>query len=163
MTGKILQAAFALLFCLTATTLRAATADAEPKVLVLKFADATTADFLFADTPVITFGDGKVVVSSTNGQAEYDEAQVVEYYFAETPTGITENTVGQLSLRYTDNTHVTVSGTRATQAQLYDLSGRLVKSQPVSGGSVSVDLSGCAQGTYILNLVNDHSFKIIKK
>lgn len=163
MTGKILTAALSLMLCLTATTLRAATADAEPQVLVLKFADATTADFLFADTPEITFGDGKIVVTSTSGSTEYDEAQVAEYYFSETSTGISGATVGQFSFRYTDNTHVLVSGTRATQALLYDLSGRLIKSQAVSGGSASIDLSGCAPGTYILNLANDHSFKIIKK
>lgn len=163
MTGKILKAMFSLMICLSATIVRATTADADPQVLVLKFADATTAEFLFADTPEITFGDGKLVVTCTNGTTEYDESNVAEYYFIDTPTAIGQTTIGHLTFRYTDNSHVYVEGTRATQAQIYDLAGKLLQTQPVVDGTVDIDLSSLPTGTYILNLTNDHSFKIIRK
>lgn len=161
MVGKILQAVFGLL--LLGSPVAALADEADAQVLVLKFSDAKTANFYLADQPVITFDDGKFVVTSGTAVAEYAQADVTEYYFASVPTAVQDHAVGTFSFKYNDNAHVYVSGTKAAKAALYDVSGKLVSTAAVTDGSVTVSLEGCAPGVYVLSLENDHSFKIIKK
>lgn len=161
MVGRILQTLLGLL--LLGSPVAVLADEADPQVLVLKFSDDQTANFYLADQPVITFDDGKFVVTSGTAVAEYDQAEVTEYYFASVPTSVQDQVAGTFSFKYNDNAHVYVSGTKAAKASLYDVSGKLVSTAVVSDGSVTVSLEGCAPGVYVLNLENDHSFKIIKK
>lgn len=164
MVGKILQAAFGLLLLGSNVAVFADEAEAEAQVLVLKFSDATTADFYLADKPVIGFSDDKIVVTSGSAEVEYDQSAVTEYYFASSPTSsIQGNAAGAFTFKYTDNARVYVSGTKAAKASLCDMSGKQISASAVDGGKVTVSLDGCAPGVYVLNLENEKSFKIIKK
>lgn len=163
MTGKFLQAVLGLLLCGSLTSVAAGTDTDEPKVLVLKFADTTTADFMLADKPEITFGEGKLTVTSAAATVEYDQDAVSEYYFSATPTSVGKHVADGFSFRYTDNAHVVISGTTSAKVSLFDTSGKLLQSQAVTGGAVTVSVESLPAGIYILNLENEHSFKIIKK
>ena len=46
---------------------------------------------------------------------------------------------------------------------VYDANGKLLQRQKVSGGNATINVASYAPGVYILNLTNEHSFKIIKK
>ena len=96
---------------------------------------------------------------------DYDQSDVTEFYFKkyDPSTGVGSVSGGHFSFVYRDNANVVVSGTKAAKATLYTIDGKLVKSQPVDGGNVTVSLAGCQSGAYVLNLENEHTFKIIKK
>lgn len=134
-------------------------------VLVLKMADETTAEFALADEPTVSFDNGKFTVVSQGVTTDYEQSDVTEFYFSKksTETGIGKAAEGNFSFVYNDNANVHVSGSKASKASLYTIDGKLVKSQKVNGGSVSVSLNECQPGMYVLNLENEHSFKIIKK
>ena len=68
-----------------------------------------------------------------------------------------------MTFTYNDNENIVVNGTKAKAATLYAIDGTLVKRQAVKDGAVSISLATVAAGTYILNLENEHTFKIIKK
>ncbi|WP_308269902.1 T9SS type A sorting domain-containing protein, partial [Prevotella sp.] len=79
-------------------------------------------------------------------------------------TGIEEKVnTSTMSFSYTDNATICISGSAAGEAVLYDVNGKLLQRQKVSGGNATINVASYAPGVYILNLTNEHSFKIIKK
>ena len=163
MKAKLLRALFALMLLSPSLAIYAADADESPRqALVLKFADATTANFFLADKPTIGFADGKLTVTATELTADYEQASVAEFYFDTiTPTAIA-GVKGAFGFAYTDGV-VRVSGSKASVATLYTADGTLVESRGVVDGAVEVSLVGCKPGVYVLNLENEHSFKIVRK
>lgn len=141
-------------------------ADSSVDLLVLKMADATTAEFELADEPVISFADGKLVVTSQSATTDYEQEAVTEFYFKKknpVVDGI-KNTVSNLfSFTYNDNTTVVIAGSKAKKAFLYTIDGKSLQSLKVVNGAVTINLENCAPGIYVVNLENEHTFKIIKK
>lgn len=140
--------------------------DASVDMLVLTMADQSTKEFKLDDKPEISFADGKFLVTASQVTTDYDQSEVTEFHFKKsdgTSTGINTGNEAQFSFVFNDNTNVRISGTKAKRASLYTIGGQFVKSQKVNGGSVNVSLADCGSGVYILNLENDHTFKLIKK
>ena len=141
-----------------------ATETEQAEFLVLRMANSTTAEFKLSTRPVITFSDGKLLVASDEASAEYAQSDVTEFYFTAVSTGIDEKVTGStMTFSYVDNAHVNIYGTKANSVLLYDANGRLLQRQKVTDGKASIDVSQYAPGVYVLNLTNEHSFKIIKK
>ena len=141
-----------------------ATETEQAEFLVLRMANSTTAEFKLNTRPVITFSDGKLLVASDEASAEYAQSDVTEFYFTAVSTGIDEKVTGStMTFSYVDNAHVNIYGTKANSVLLYDANGRLLQRQKVTDGKASIDVSQYAPGVYVLNLTNEHSFKIIKK
>lgn len=139
--------------------------DVSVDMLVLKMADETTAEFKLDDTPVVSFEDGQLLVKSASATGSYDQSDVTEFYFKkyDPSTGISKALGSNFSFVYDDNANVVISGTKAAKASLYTIDGKLVKSQKVNGGNATVSVVDCQAGVYVLNLENEHTFKIIKK
>lgn len=166
MKEKFMQALVGMMF-LAPLTAFAETGEAESSVdlLVLKMADATTAEFELADEPVISFANGKLNVTSKSATTDYEQADVAEFYFKkkDTSTGIDALGGNLFSFTYKDNAHVVVAGSKAKKALLYTIDGKSLQSLKVVNGTVTIDLGSYAPGIYVVNLENEHTFKIIKK
>ena len=162
MKAKLLRALFALMLLSPSLAIYAVDADESPRqALVLKFADATTANFFLVDKPTIGFADGKLIVTATELTADYDQSAVAEFYFDTiAPTAIA-GVKGAFGFAYTDGV-VRVSGSKASVATLYAADGTLVESRGVQDGAVELNLTNLKSGVYVLNLENEHSFKIVK-
>ncbi len=142
--------------------------EAEPAYLVLEFADQSTRGFQLAAKPEIVFLGDKLNVTSDALDAEFNRADVAQFYFAETwtdPGGSVNSPANDDSilLRYVDNETVTVSGASLTGAKLYNLDGKLLISKGADNGTITISLNGQNSGVYILTLSNNQSYKIIKK
>ena len=125
-------------------------------------ADSKTAEFKLSTRPVIAFSDDKLQITSDEISTDYPQSDVTEFYFTAISTGIKEKVnPSTMSFSYTDN--ATISGSAAGEAVLYDANGKLLQRQKVSGGNATINVASYAPGVYILNLTNEHSFKIIKK
>ncbi len=131
--------------------------------LVFDFRDGTQTEFLLADKPCLTFGEGKVSVEAGTTVASYDIARVAGYHFSDVLTAIDNTREKQLRLRFTDNSSITVDGTEAGSASLYDLGGKLVAAQKVADGRVTFSVAGLTGGVYIVKLSDGQSFKLLKK
>ena len=136
----------------------------QAEFLVLKMSDSKTTEFKLSTRPVITFSNDRLLVTSDEASADYAQSEVTEFYFTAISTGIDEKVASStMTFSYVDNAHVNISGTKASQALVYDANGKLLQRNKVAGGQVSIDVSQYAPGVYVLNLVNEHTFKIIKK
>lgn len=136
----------------------------QAEFLVLKMKDAKTAEFKLSTRPVISFADDKLVVTSDGASTDYLQSDVVEFYFTAVTTGIQQAAnLQSMTFTYVDNANVSISGSSASEALLYDANGKLLKRSAVKAGSVNVNVAPYAPGVYILNLKNEHTFKIIKK
>lgn len=163
MNAKIFKTVLALLLLAMPAAIFAAEADESPRqALVLKFADETTANFFLADKPTIGFADGKLTVTATELTADYEQTAVTEFYFDTiAPTAIA-GVKGAFGFAYTDGV-VRVSGSKVRVAALYAADGTLVESRNVVDGAVELSLANRKPGVYVLNLENEHSFKIVRK
>lgn len=131
--------------------------------LVFDFRDGTQKEFLLADKPCLTFGEGKVNVEAGTTVASYDIASVAGYHFSDVLTAIDNTRKEQLRLRFTDNSSITVDGTAAKSASLYDTGGKQVAVQRVTDGRVTFSVAGLTGGVYIVKLSDGQSFKLLKK
>lgn len=141
-------------------------AESSVDLLVLKMADATTAEFELADEPVISFADGKLVVTSQSATTDYEQEAVTEFYFKKKDPVVDgiNNSVGDFfSFTYKDNANVVIAGSKAKKASLYTIDGKSLQSQKVVNGTVTISLENYAPGIYVVNLEKEHTFKIIKK
>lgn len=162
---RILQVLLGLMM-MAPMVARAADGDKVIDVLVLKMADETTELFVLDDHPTITLADGKFTVTSASVNTDYNLSDVTEYHFEKVDTvtlGVEKLEKANFTLTYTDNTHVRVTGTKARVAQLYSLDGQLLTTRPTANGAVTVSLTECKPGVYVLRLENDRSFKVIRK
>lgn len=158
------------LMMLAPTAARAADGDKVVDMLVLKMADESTKLFALSEQPVITLGEGKFTVTSGSVVTDYEQEDVAEYYFekvdsatADSVTAIATPETRQFSLAYTDNSTVSVHGTNAKTVRLYTQNGQLVATQPTADGNATVSLAALRPGIYLLQLENEHTFKLIKK
>lgn len=162
---KFMQALLGLMLLTPLSASAADGDDASVDLLVLKLADASTAEFSLADEPSISFADGKLVVTSQEVTTDYAQEEVTEFYFKkkDTSTGINANVSNLFSFTYTDNANVVITGSKAHKASVYTIDGKIVKKLTVVDGAVNINLADAAPGIYVVNLEKEHSFKIIKK
>ncbi len=131
--------------------------------LVFDFRDGTQTEFMLSSKPCLTFGDSKVNVEAGTTVASYDISLVAGYHFSQVATAIGKAEKKPLSLHFTDNDNITVGGTTAKSASLYDTGGRLLSTQAVVDGSVTLSVAGMTGGVYIVKLSDGQSFKLLKK
>ncbi len=166
---RFLQALLGLMM-MAPTVVQAAEGDKVIDMLVLKMTDESTKLFALDSLPTITLDGGKFSVTSGSVTTDYDQSEVAEYYFekvdsttADSVTAVAGPEASRFSLTYLDNDRVIVTGTKAPAAQLYTQGGQLLATRPTANGSVTVSLTTLQPGIYVLRLVGDHTFKIIKK
>lgn len=131
--------------------------------LVFDFKDGRQTSFLLAEKPNVDFAPGKMTVSAGTEIAVYDPAEVDNYHFSDIPTDISMPAGSGMLIAFTDNNHIEISGTEATQLAVYDASGKQTSSQCIEGGHATVDLSGKTTGVYIIKLSDGQNFKFLKK
>lgn len=160
-----MQALLGLMLFTSATASAADDEDTAVDMLVLRLADETTAKFMLADKPEISFSDGRLAVTSQNVNTDYAQSDVTEFHFEkyDPQTGIGTATGSGFAFVYNDNATVSISGTKAPKASLYTIDGKLVKSVMTTGGNVTVSLADCEAGVYVLSLEKENTFKITKK
>ncbi len=158
------------LMMLAPSAVRAADGDKVVDMLVLRMTDESTKLFALSEQPVITLGEGKFTVTSGSIATDYDQQEVAEYYFekvdsatADSVTAVAQPALRQFALSYTDNSTVSVTGTKAKTVRLYTQGGQLVATKPTVDGAATLSLAALRPGLYLLQLENEHTFKLIKK
>lgn len=145
---KFFLAAFAALFSLTALA----------DDYYLNVISNATDSYATASLKKITFENGNVVVTTSNGSStSYAISAINQMYFSSIAAGIgsisTDNSMAW------DGSTLSLKGMQG-KVQVYQPSGTLVASE--SANSECIDLSHLSKGVYVVN-VNGKSFKIVKK
>lgn len=140
----------------------------EPGVTFL-FTNGQKASFTFASSPKIAVGsDGITLSSSTAPSVSHTFANVQRYYFEDNiETGVQSVSSEAMSnpvFSYC-NGIIAVGGLKAADSvNVYSIGGSKVgEAKAEADGRASVDISGVANGVYVVGTSRGVSFKLLKK
>lgn len=163
MKKTLLRTLCCVLCALCASVLSVARAADEVTWLVMELRNGNTEVFELADKPVVTFEGTQVKVASSAASAAYERTDVKNFHFDSSATGLNNTqAAGTLTLRYTDNATVTLTGAGQLKAALYNAEGKLV-TRGAAEGTLTLNLAGCPAGVYVLNVEGHHTYKLIKR
>lgn len=155
-----------LLLALTATAM--VQAQNEYSTLVVETRSGTTLEVSLREKPQVQVTDKEFVITCGSEVTGYVHDEVRKFYFKpyDPKTGI-EAPVAANTIRiaWLDESKVTISGiSEAGKVRLYTLDGRSVAADASASKEViTVSLDGLAPDTYILNIDNKQSFKLLKR
>lgn len=155
---------FFTLLCLLLSMIPAMWADTG-KSLIVESKDGSTISFLLEDSPVLTFSNRSLLVTTNNKKVSFEIDNVEQYYFELTGTNI--STIGNpadIRFWYTENGNVVVEGfKKPAQVKLFSVSGiEYTDNVTMSGDMAEVALSSLQKGVYIIS-VNNQQIKVYKK
>ena len=155
-----------LMLALTATA--TVQAQNEYSTLIVETKSGTTLEVSLREKPQVQVTDKEFTIVCGDEVTGYVHDEVRKFYFKpyDPKTGI-EAPVAANTIRiaWLDESKVTVSGISETdKVRMYTLDGRSVVAETlVSEEVITVSLGGLAPGTYILNIDNKQSFKLLKR
>lgn len=119
------------------------------------------------DTPVVTFKDDRLVVTSDVTCNEYPRSDVSHfeikkdwYSGIETPACADNET---FTLTFTDNASVTVSAPALSRVEIFTLGGVNVASATATGSVATINVSHLSPGVYLVSPDCHPAIKIIKR
>ncbi len=139
----------------------------EYSTLVMELHGGAKLELSLQKKPQVQVTDKEFVIVCGNDVTSYVHAKVRKFYFKPyDPTGV-EEVVAENVIRvsYLDQSKVIISGiTDASKVRLYTLDGRYVAaSTSADEQTITVSLDALTPGTYILNIDNKQSFKLLKR
>lgn len=135
----------------------------EATCLTLRLKDGTTAAYLLADRPQLTFDGSLLKISSESVSADYERGEVDRFDFVAVSVAVESvRADGSFRLSFTDNATVDVDGA-SDPLRLYDAAGRLLRAAAPSGGKARLRVGDLPTGTYIVNINRKQTVKIYKK
>ena len=159
-----------LLSCLVLTAWTGAWAQDVGYVMCVTLNNGTIDRYLVADHPSVNFIEDKVQVATESVKAEYAIADVKDYTFVEMdPTGIEDavaNTPEEgITFKYVGGSTVSIRGIDSNApVSVYALNGQKMDANIVrTADGAEVSVSALPAGTYIINIKNNKSIKILKR
>ena len=132
-----------------------------PSALVVELRDGSSATFLLAEKPRVTFAGEQMDIVSLSASMEFNRRDVKNWHFASAPTSIKDVTVDAKATL--DGNTLIISGiAEDTAITLYTVSGAVVKRSTVINGNCTIPLDGLASGIYLVKY-NNTTFKFLKK
>lgn len=129
--------------------------------LVVELRDGSSATFLLAEKPRVTFAGGQMDIVSSSASMEINRCDVKNWHFSALPTSIDNAAVDAKAMLEGNN--LVISGiSEETTITLYTVSGAVVKRSTVINGNCIIPLDGLTAGVYLVRY-NNTTFKFLKK
>lgn len=139
-------------------------------VMRVTLTDGTVDEYLVADHPTVTVEKGVVYVWGGPVQATYKVDDVKDYTFADVSTTSIEEVAADeqkadISVKYVDGENVIIRGINPdTPVRVYSLGGQMQNAALTrTTDGVNVSLGALPAGTYIIDMRNDKSIKVLKR
>jgi len=101
-------------------------------------------------------GDDVLISEANTTQMTGGAVMHQAYFISGQATAITEPEVAEPVIGSIGGQRITVNGADAgSTLMVTDASGRMVRTERLSGGNATVDLSGLNSGAYVISLVSD--------
>ena len=139
-----------------------ASATSDKTTLVVELRDGSTADFLLADKPKITFTAQLMSIVSETLSMDFDRGDVKMYRFVNEDVTTSVKPAVKADAKVSDNTFLLSGVDAGTAIVIYNANGMVVKRATSVDGGCSISLDGLAAGTYIVTF-NNTTFKFLKK
>ena len=139
--------------------------------LKLWFANGQTMTYLLSDKPEVSFPMGKTLEFKTvNVSATYQSADVTKFTIEDAATDIEEVMADEANgssmvVKCLDGSHVSVRGIGDnSRVIVFSVQGAVQKAEvsAVADGA-DIDLSSLANGTYVISINGNESFKVYKR
>ena len=129
--------------------------------LVVELRDGSSATFLLAEKPRVTFAGEQMDIVSLSASMEINRRDVKNWHFSALPTSIDNAAVDAKAMLEENN--LVISGiTEETTITLYTVSGAVVKRSTVINGNCTIPLDDLTVGLYLVKY-NNTTFKFLKK
>ena len=129
--------------------------------LVVELRDGSSATFLLAEKPRVTFAGEQMDIVSSSASMEINRRDVKNWHFSALPTSIDNAAVDAKAMLEENN--LVISGiSEETTITLYTVSGAVVKRSAVINGNCTIPLDGLTAGVYLVKY-NNTTFKFLKK
>ena len=125
--------------------------------------------YIVADHPSVVFDYEYTTIQSSSVSAKYATDSIANYTFADIATSIKEvnatETVEDLYVKFVDGVNVHIRGINPNAiVRVYSLNGQLQgPDMEYLPNGVNISLSSLPTGTYIINIDNKKSFKVLKR
>ena len=129
--------------------------------LVVELRDGSSATFLLADKPRVTFAVEQLNIVSPSASMEFNRSDIKNWHFASAPTSIEDVTVDAKATLEGNNLVIT-GITEDTAITLYTVSGAVVKRSAAINGNCTIPLDDLTAGLYLVKH-NNTTFKFLKK
>ena len=129
--------------------------------LVVELRDGSSATFLLAEKPRVTFAGEQMDIVSSSASMEINRSDVKNWHFESATTSVDDITV-EAKATLDGNTLIISGITENTAITLYTVSGAVVKRSTVNDGICTIPLDGLTAGVYFVTY-NNTTFKFFKK
>lgn len=139
-----------------------ASAAADNTSLVVELRDGSTANFLLADKPKITFTERLMSIVSETFSMDFNRGDVKMYRFVCDDVSTSVETPMESNAKVENNTLLLSGVNDGTAVVIYNANGMVVKQAAAVDGNCTISLDGLATGTYIVTFKNT-TFKFLKR
>ena len=130
--------------------------------LVVDLRDGSSATFLLAEKPCVTFVGRQMNIVSSSASMEFERGDVKNWHFVDNLSSIVAIADKDAEFAVNGNALV-ISGVKDNTAiTLYNVSGVVVKQSAVDGDICTIPLNDLSAGLYIVTY-NNTTFKFLKK
>lgn len=134
---------------------------AAEEMLVLRLKGGSEVSYVLAERPVMTFGDGQMVMTSADGRAEYALGDVEEFRFADRPTAIGDVKANEVRFARLPGGGVRIYGVDGSyDVRVFDTGGRTVPATVTQGSGYADIQLGTAHGVYVITAKGMATIKI---
>lgn len=124
----------------------------------LTMVNGTTTTVKFSGEPTIKFTDGKLIITTDEATTEFDRQDIRQLTY-NVVAGVENVNRDDISIDNNGEALVFSNLPYGSKVNVYDLSGRLLKSETASGNSFELPFNSLSKGIYIVS-VNGVSTKI---
>lgn len=147
-------------------TLGAIAAPTGKYCLVIEFKDGQKQEFQLSTRPNISFQGSQFVVAQDKSDVEFAFADVANFSFADTSSGVNALRQKNLTFSYTDNQNFMINGADGrTSVEVIGIDGKRqsCKVSRPADNTLSVSLVSLRPGVYMVRVNKKQIFKIVKK
>ena len=137
----------------------------EQKALVVELQDGSKSLFVLSEKPEMTFANHVLKILMSGKSTDYEIYRVKQFYFDDSTNRISPLMANEFHIVSQSSEKITVEGIGENdQVGLYSVNGMELKNRvSVGKNQADISLARLPKGTYIINVSNKKSFKIVVK
>ena len=138
---------------------------AEEKALIVEQQNGSTTVFLLSEKPEMTFADHVLQIGVNGKTTSFEIEKVQQFYFKNISSGVSPLAANGLRIYSPSDDKIVIEGIDEKDAvSLYTIEGvAYANCVSTQNRTAEVSLASLPKGTYLINISNKKTFKIVRK